>query len=236
MPAWLTRGTITTPAAGTDCASLFFFTHPATPEIYTLSLHDALPISGIQANLVTLLEGPALETAEAADGEGRAASHVLGNVERSADRDVRPEAGALEHLHLEQVAGLDGDALPERQGRAVEGRLRVRAGEGEGAPIVEARLEPSDHHLERGRALRVADEQIGGAECEVVHRARRVRAEVEIAHATREILHGGLDTAFEDLEHACPSLLWNRDLLHRLGLSALEGGNLGLDRLEEFQI
>src|SRR5437763_12508912 len=23
---------------------LFFFTHPATPEIYTLSLHDALPI------------------------------------------------------------------------------------------------------------------------------------------------------------------------------------------------
>src|SRR5207249_1478226 len=93
--------------------------------------------AGIQANLVTLLEGPALETAEAADGDGRAASHVLGNVERSADRDVRPEARALEHLHLEQ---------------------------------------------------------------------------------------------------ACPSLLWNRDLLHRLGLSALEGGNLGLDRLEEFQI
>src|SRR5438045_5095375 len=24
----------------------FFFTDPATPEIYTLSLHDALPISG----------------------------------------------------------------------------------------------------------------------------------------------------------------------------------------------
>src|SRR5438552_4784760 len=24
---------------------LFFFNHPATPEIYTLSLHDALPIS-----------------------------------------------------------------------------------------------------------------------------------------------------------------------------------------------
>src|SRR5205814_10459544 len=26
--------------------SIFFFNHPATPEIYTLSLHDALPISG----------------------------------------------------------------------------------------------------------------------------------------------------------------------------------------------
>src|SRR5439155_14518716 len=27
------------------CLSLFFFTDPATTEIYTLSLHDALPIS-----------------------------------------------------------------------------------------------------------------------------------------------------------------------------------------------
>src|SRR5438874_12421632 len=26
------------------CSFLFFFTAPATPEIYTLSLHDALPI------------------------------------------------------------------------------------------------------------------------------------------------------------------------------------------------
>src|SRR6266481_9442049 len=28
---------------------LFFFNHPATTEIYTLSLHDALPISGSAA-------------------------------------------------------------------------------------------------------------------------------------------------------------------------------------------
>src|SRR5437879_13251064 len=28
-----------------SCLSLFFFTDPATTEIYTLSLHDALPIS-----------------------------------------------------------------------------------------------------------------------------------------------------------------------------------------------
>src|SRR5205823_14677242 len=27
-----------------SCASSFFFQHPATPETYTLSLHDALPI------------------------------------------------------------------------------------------------------------------------------------------------------------------------------------------------
>src|SRR5437879_13042980 len=31
-------------------ASLFFFNDPSTNEIYTLSLHDALPISGSQRN------------------------------------------------------------------------------------------------------------------------------------------------------------------------------------------
>src|SRR5438445_10104063 len=30
-----------------SCLLLFFFNHPATTEIYTLSLHDALPISAI---------------------------------------------------------------------------------------------------------------------------------------------------------------------------------------------
>src|SRR5690606_41448199 len=33
---------------------LFFFNHPATSEIYTLSLHDALPISGAQACGISL--------------------------------------------------------------------------------------------------------------------------------------------------------------------------------------
>src|SRR5439155_27330892 len=30
-------------------SSVYFFHHPATPEIYTLSLHDALPISPTRA-------------------------------------------------------------------------------------------------------------------------------------------------------------------------------------------
>src|SRR5438034_2013983 len=33
-------------------SSLFFFTDPATTEIYTLSLHDALPISGCHARVL----------------------------------------------------------------------------------------------------------------------------------------------------------------------------------------
>src|SRR5690348_17488048 len=35
-----------TPARPRPIFSLFFFNDTATPEIYTLSLHDALPISG----------------------------------------------------------------------------------------------------------------------------------------------------------------------------------------------
>src|SRR5947207_9819629 len=35
---------------------LFFFNDPATPEIYTLSLHDALPISQVEVLADRLLE------------------------------------------------------------------------------------------------------------------------------------------------------------------------------------
>src|SRR5437867_5500616 len=35
----------TDPGARLRCCYFFFFNDPATPEIYTLSLHDALPIS-----------------------------------------------------------------------------------------------------------------------------------------------------------------------------------------------
>src|SRR5205085_10340767 len=34
------------PAASTTCVTFFFFNDPTTTEIYTLSLHDALPICG----------------------------------------------------------------------------------------------------------------------------------------------------------------------------------------------
>src|SRR5207302_8577558 len=38
---------------------LFFFANPATPEIYTLSLHDALPISSFLATSVAFLTAEA---------------------------------------------------------------------------------------------------------------------------------------------------------------------------------
>src|SRR5437762_7993129 len=38
------------------CACFFFFNNTATPEIYTLSLHDALPIFGVDRGGEELLE------------------------------------------------------------------------------------------------------------------------------------------------------------------------------------
>src|SRR2546426_7661357 len=46
----------------------FFFNDTATTEIYTLSLHDALPISRVMARGVTLIDS-AEETARVVQGE-----------------------------------------------------------------------------------------------------------------------------------------------------------------------
>src|SRR5438132_9875635 len=46
-------------ARSTRAESLFFFNYPATPEIYTLSLHDALPISLVGAQGPTRSRRPA---------------------------------------------------------------------------------------------------------------------------------------------------------------------------------
>src|SRR5438445_9538081 len=43
-------------AGSSPSHSSFFFNHTATPEIYTLSLHDALPISARQAGRADRLE------------------------------------------------------------------------------------------------------------------------------------------------------------------------------------
>src|SRR5256885_3807940 len=53
----------------------FFFNDTATTEIYTLSLHDALPISRVRG------AGPALEAALGAPGAAAMAGHRTGRSE-----------------------------------------------------------------------------------------------------------------------------------------------------------
>src|SRR5205823_14535541 len=58
------------------CQYPFFFTEPAPPELYTLSLHDALPIS-VRPGQAHLLVPPAAENADGAgpDGDPSARAH-----------------------------------------------------------------------------------------------------------------------------------------------------------------
>src|SRR5262249_57761445 len=67
-------------------SSLFFITHPATPEIYTLSLHDALPILRAQVARHEALE-PDPRVPDHAPGRGSA-----GGLRRSGGRAHRLDA------------------------------------------------------------------------------------------------------------------------------------------------
>src|SRR5206468_12394129 len=67
----------------------FFFNHPATPEIYTLSLHDALPISLETQPFASLAAPVALETIQATTIGQRiavAAPAVRADVDRKSTR------------------------------------------------------------------------------------------------------------------------------------------------------
>src|SRR3712207_8358416 len=61
----------------------FFFNDTATTEIYTLSLHDALPISPPRARWAPELRG--------ADGDGRLSRGALRRLPERADRVPRSE-------------------------------------------------------------------------------------------------------------------------------------------------
>src|SRR3989337_1512949 len=79
--------------------SFFFFSDPATTEIYTLSLHDALPISGalLHDHLVQCplrLEGGAFHLAEDRQtllDAGRAFEHALQDRRRLLGLDLGEE-------------------------------------------------------------------------------------------------------------------------------------------------
>src|SRR5256885_9015319 len=64
----------------------FFFNDTATTEIYTLSLHDALPISRVRG------AGPALEAALGAPGAAAMAGHRTGLCRHSAGLPWRRQA------------------------------------------------------------------------------------------------------------------------------------------------
>src|SRR3989441_11410710 len=94
--------------------SFFFFNDTATTEIYTLSLHDALPIFGGEVHL----GGEAREALDhgAADRRG---------VERGAAGDEYDALEGADRGGIEVHVGQDDGARPRRQ--AAPGRVGDRA-------------------------------------------------------------------------------------------------------------
>src|SRR5438067_7763172 len=65
------------PQSPSCCFSVFFFLNePATTEIYTLSLHDALPISGADDPLVQILLDELAEAGGSAQDLHRSEEHT----------------------------------------------------------------------------------------------------------------------------------------------------------------
>src|SRR5205085_11681316 len=68
--------------------AVFFFHPPATPEIYTLSLHDALPISSAMLLRYSLQMEEAAQTIEKAVEAALAAGHRTGDIARPGEKTI----------------------------------------------------------------------------------------------------------------------------------------------------
>src|SRR2546426_2208023 len=112
--------------------SLFFFNDTATTEIYTLSLHDALPISG---GLPLLADGPRRDQRLHRGGPGRLWLDARRRRRRHAARRDREPRAALPPVVDQALGALpradrdppDPSERHARSGGAAEGLLRLLA-------------------------------------------------------------------------------------------------------------
>src|SRR5256884_9414722 len=119
----------------------FFFNDTATTEIYTLSLHDALPISGGGLYLVPAQADGGLE--RLGDLPGQLAEHR---------RLLHVGMEVLGEHQVRETVGVVGRATGED---GIEpGHLGGRVQRGERHAAVEVREEPADHELDRALELR----------------------------------------------------------------------------------
>src|SRR6266853_4543193 len=86
------------------CRSLFFFNDTATTEIYTLSLHDALPLPARLPLRELLLQLPGVEEdqlGELARAPGRKDSTPVSLVDDVWDQPAMVQMGMCEEHHVE---------------------------------------------------------------------------------------------------------------------------------------
>src|SRR5207237_10077261 len=97
---------------------------------------------------------------------------------------VRAEARSPHNAQGEDVSAPHRERLPHGRRTPVERGLHVCAGDRDGAAVGELDFEIARGDLERGRALRVTDQQLGRAKAPHVYRASPVPPEVEVVLPT----------------------------------------------------
>src|SRR6266478_8692424 len=112
----------------TTCVSLFFFFNDTAPtEIYTLSLHDALPICAAVIAGLPVSEYTALQVKQSVVGNGHAAKQQVQHMVRrllALPGEPSPDAAdalacAICHAHGAQLGALSTKGFRVRKGRLI---------------------------------------------------------------------------------------------------------------------
>ena len=148
-----------------------------------------------------------LMAAERAERVGRPRPENHGHVDAAGNGDIGARA-RLQKIERERLTFLHREGGPRRARRAVDFGRQFRAGYGDRRVRGELQLGPEKGRLENGRVLRIADEQVGGAQRQAIHAAGDGNADVVIA-GPAEILHGGGQTGLDDFNgHGAPPSAW----------------------------
>ncbi len=149
---------------------------------------------GARAQHVPCLQGAAAVAAEPAQGERRGAAQVLGHVETAAHGEVSAQAWPRDRADRQDGAGGHGDRRPPRDRRLAEPRhpqhrVRRRAAQADERVVRELEGRPGRGDLKGGRALGIADGEVGLTERHLVHRPARRHADPPVAKPPRPVLH-----------------------------------------------
>ena len=151
---------------------------------------------------VTRLQRPSVETAERAHRVRGARAEKQRDVEAAVDCEEAAETGAGRQAHRDLGPLGDPMALPRRKAFAVHGDLRLGTADRHGRVAFETKAKVAERDLEPGGRRRVADEQVGRPQREVIHRPGREEPLSLHSPAAGIVLDGRLDAALENLDRS----------------------------------
>ena len=147
-------------------------------------------------------QGSPRVTAEATERESRFAAEVIGHIEAARHRDVCAQSRAVDMAQLQHRAGLHGVRAPLRDRAAVDSRLHVGTADGDHRVAMEFERRARRGAFERSCALRIAEQPIGQAQRQCIHRPRRRHADVPKSQPAGPILNARLHARLDHFDSA----------------------------------